>query len=65
MGQLLSAETELVVRTSAVPDWNSEYKVAQRYGIPTIKYAKLLGWVMQERTGSRSPARTANRRRRR
>ena len=51
LGELLSAQTELVVRTAAVPDWNPEYKAALRYGIPTIKYAKLLGWVMQERYG--------------
>src|ERR1041385_3483580 len=28
LGELLSAETDLVVRTAAVPDWNAEYKAA-------------------------------------
>jgi UDP-N-acetylmuramate--alanine ligase len=51
LGELLSAKTDLVVRTAAVPDWNVEYKAALRYGIPTIKYAELLGQVMQERFG--------------
>lgn len=51
MGQLLSAETDLVVRTAAVPDWNLEYKAAIKYGKPVIKYADLLGLVMQERLG--------------
>ena len=51
LGELLSAQTELVVRTAAVPDWNPEYKAALRYGIPTIKYADLLGQIMQERLG--------------
>ncbi len=51
LGELLSAQTELVVRTAAVPDWNPEYKAALRYGVPAIKYAELLGQVMQERFG--------------
>ena len=51
LGELLSAQTELVVRTAAVPDWNPEYKAALRYGVPVIKYAELLGQVMQERFG--------------
>ena len=51
LGELLSGQTELVVRTAAVPDWNPEYKAALRYGVPTIKYADLLGQVMAERFG--------------
>ncbi len=51
LGELLSMQTELVVRTAAVPDWNAEYKAALRYGVRTIKYAELLGQVMQERFG--------------
>jgi UDP-N-acetylmuramate--alanine ligase len=51
LGELLSAETDLVVRTAAVPDWNPEYKAALRYGKPVIKYSELLGQVMQERYG--------------
>lgn len=51
LGELLSPQVDLVVRTAAVPDWNAEYKAAIRYGIPTIKYSALLGQVMQERFG--------------
>src|SRR6185369_16972725 len=43
LGELLSAQTDLVVRTAAVPDSNLEYKAARRYQIETIKYAELLG----------------------
>src|SRR3954467_13219978 len=39
MGELLSRETDLVVRTAAVPDANLEFKAAQKYGTETIKYA--------------------------
>ncbi len=46
MGQLLSRETNLVVRTAAVPDGNVEFQAARALGIPTIKYAELLGEVM-------------------
>jgi UDP-N-acetylmuramate--alanine ligase len=51
MGELLTRETDLVVRTAAVPDSNREFLAAQAYGIPTIKYADLLGQVMAERYG--------------
>ena len=51
MGELLSRETDLVVRTAAVPDSNREYVAAQAFGIPSIKYADLLGQVMAERFG--------------
>src|SRR5947199_5272638 len=51
LGELLSPQVDLVVRTAAVPDWNPEYKAALRYGIPTIKYSVLLGQVMAERFG--------------
>ena len=51
MGELLSAEMDLVVRTAAVPDSNLEYKAAQRWNVETIKYAELLGQVMAERHG--------------
>lgn len=51
MGELLSHETDLVVRTAAVPDSNFEFKAAQKYGVETIKYAELLGQVMAERHG--------------
>src|SRR5688572_2826521 len=51
IGELLSRETNLVVRTAAVPDGNREFKAAQAYEIPSIKYAELLGEVMAERFG--------------
>ena len=51
LGEGLARDTDLVVRSAAVPDSNLEYKAAQRYGIETIKYAELLGQVMAERTG--------------
>ncbi len=51
MGELLSRETDLVVRTAAVPDSNREFIAAQAFGIPSIKYAELLGQVMAERFG--------------
>jgi UDP-N-acetylmuramate--alanine ligase len=51
LGELLHRNVDLVVRTAAVPDTNAEYLVAQRYGIPTIKYAQMLGEVMRERFG--------------
>ena len=51
MGELLGREIDLVVRTAAVKDNNPEYQAAGRYGLKTIKYAELLGQVMQERLG--------------
>jgi UDP-N-acetylmuramate--alanine ligase len=51
LGELLSREIDLVVRTAAVPDTNQEYLAARAYGAPTIKYAQMLGEVMAERFG--------------
>jgi UDP-N-acetylmuramate--alanine ligase len=51
MGELLTRETDLVVRTAAVPDSNREFIAAQAFGIESIKYAELLGQVMAERFG--------------
>jgi UDP-N-acetylmuramate--alanine ligase len=51
LGELLSREIDLVVRTAAVKDDNPELKAAKAYGIKTIKYAELLGEVMAERFG--------------
>ena len=51
LGELLTRETDLVVRTAAVPDSNREFIAAQALGIPSIKYADLLGQVMAERFG--------------
>lgn len=50
-GQLLTRDIDLVVRTAAVTDANLEYQAAVRLGIPTIKYAQMLGLVMAERLG--------------
>src|SRR3954468_14533350 len=36
MGELLSRNTDLVVRTAAVPDNNAEFMAAKSMGIPTI-----------------------------
>lgn len=51
LGEHLSRDVDLVVRTAAVKDCNPEYLAAKAYGIPTVKYAKLLGEVMAERHG--------------
>ena len=51
LGELLSREVDLVVRTAAVKDTNPEYQAALKYGIHSVKYAQLLGQVMQERLG--------------
>ena len=51
LGELLARDTDLVVRTAAVPDANREYVAARALGIPTVKYADLLGRVMAERFG--------------
>src|SRR5580692_5145470 len=51
MGELLSPQIDLVVRTAAIPDTNLEFQAARAYKLPTIKYAQLLGQVMQERLG--------------
>jgi UDP-N-acetylmuramate--alanine ligase len=51
VGELLSKEIDLVVRTAAVPDGNREFIAAKALGIPSIKYAEMLGQVMAERFG--------------
>jgi len=51
IGELIRDDTDLVVRTAAVPDSNVEFCVARRKGIATVKYAELLGQVMAERRG--------------
>ena len=50
-GALLTATTDLVVRTAAIPDHNAEYCAGVRMGLRQTKYAQLLGQVMQERLG--------------
>jgi UDP-N-acetylmuramate--alanine ligase len=51
LGELLTGQTDLVVRTAAVPDSNRELLAAKAFGIKSIKYAELLGLVMAERYG--------------
>ena len=51
LGELLSRDIDLVVRTAAVRDNNPEFQAARSYGLKTLKYAELLGQVMQERLG--------------
>jgi UDP-N-acetylmuramate--alanine ligase len=51
LGELLSHQVDLVVRTAAVKDDNPEFRAAKAYGIQTIKYAEMLGQVMSERFG--------------
>ncbi len=50
-GELIGSDTALVVRTAAVRDDNPEFEFANRIGIPTMKYAQLLGEVMAQRFG--------------
>jgi UDP-N-acetylmuramate--alanine ligase len=51
MGELLDSKVDLVVRTAAVHDDNTEYLASRRHNLKTIKYAQLLGEVMSERFG--------------
>ncbi|HTL29330.1 MAG TPA: UDP-N-acetylmuramate--L-alanine ligase, partial [Tepidisphaeraceae bacterium] len=51
IGELLSKDVDLVVRTAAVPDTNREFIAAKSFGVKTIKYAEMLGQVMAERFG--------------
>src|SRR5215470_12711668 len=51
LGELLSRDVDLVVRSAAVRDDNAEMKAAKAYGVRTVKYAELLGEVMAERFG--------------
>jgi UDP-N-acetylmuramate--alanine ligase len=50
-GALLSGKIDLVVRTAAVHDNNLELQAARAYQLKNVKYAELLGQVMQERFG--------------
>ena len=50
-GELLSPDTDIVVRTAAVKDHNPEYQKATAMGLRPVKYAELLGMVMRERFG--------------
>ncbi len=50
-GELLSRDVDLIVRTAAVPDSNTEFVAARALGIRSVKYAQMLGEVMAERRG--------------
>src|SRR5215212_1584821 len=51
VGELLSKQIDVVVRTAAVPDGNREFVAAKALGIKSMKYAEMLGQVMGERFG--------------
>ena len=51
IGELLTPDVDLVVRTAAVSDSNREFQVARAFNLRVVKYAELLGQVMQERYG--------------
>ena len=51
IGELLTPDVDLVVRTAAIPDTNREYQAAHTLGLNQVKYAEMLGQVMQERFG--------------
>jgi UDP-N-acetylmuramate--alanine ligase len=45
----LPAETELVVRSAAIPDDNPEVVEARRRNIPVVKYAEMVGRLTREK----------------
>lgn len=47
----LDPNTDLVVVSAAIPDTNPEVQAARQCGIPIIKYAELLGYLMAHRSG--------------
>jgi UDP-N-acetylmuramate--alanine ligase len=51
IGELLSRDVDLVVRSAAVPDNNREMIAANSFGLKSVKYAQMLGMVMGERFG--------------
>jgi UDP-N-acetylmuramate--alanine ligase len=51
VGEHLDAKIDLVVRTAAIPESNTEFIAARAFGLRQVKYAELLGQVMQERFG--------------
>jgi UDP-N-acetylmuramate--alanine ligase len=51
VGEFLDAKIDLVVRTAAIPESNTEFIAAKAFGLRQVKYAELLGQVMQERFG--------------
>ena len=51
VGELLSADVDLVVRTAAIPEANPEYQAALALGLRQTKYAQVVGELMRERDG--------------
>jgi UDP-N-acetylmuramate--alanine ligase len=51
LGELLHRGLDLVVRTAAVDDKNTEYLAARAMGLRVIKYAEMVGELMGEATG--------------
>ena len=51
MGEYISDDTDLVVRTAAIKDNNTEFAFVRAKGLSHMKYAQLLGEIMQERMG--------------
>jgi len=50
-GRLLSAHTDLVIRSAAIAPTNPEYLAARNLGLSVVKYSELLGQIMDERFG--------------
>lgn len=51
MGEYITDGADLVVRTAAVKDDNTEFAFARMRGMRHMKYAQLLGEIMKERLG--------------
>ena len=51
LGEYLHSGADLVVRSAAVKDDNPEFAFAKARGLANMKYAQLLGEIMQERFG--------------
>lgn len=51
LGELLTRDVDVVVRTAAVKETNPELLAARVLGLPVLLYAEMLGKVMSERVG--------------
>ena len=47
----LAGHVDLVIVSAAIRETNPELREARRRGIPVVKYAQSLGWLMNERNG--------------
>ncbi|WP_428388670.1 UDP-N-acetylmuramate--L-alanine ligase [Mucisphaera sp.] len=50
-GQALPEQTTLLVASAAIPEDHPELAKARKLGIPVLRYAEMLGRVMNDRTG--------------